>query len=62
MGATMDNLMSNVNHILRNRRQFNEKYADVIAKFESVGVEHRMAEAMAITVVAKMKTINDMMK
>ena len=57
----MGELMGNVDYILRNRDEFRVHYADIIAKFERLGIERRMAEAMAITLVAKVKTVNDML-
>jgi hypothetical protein len=57
----MSELMNNVDYIFDNREEFRAKYADVIAKFEAMGIESKMAEAMTITIAAKAKTISDMM-
>lgn len=57
----MGELMSNVDYIFDNREEFRAKYAGIISKFEAMGIESTMAEAMAITVAAKAKTISDMM-
>lgn len=57
----MSELMSNVDYIFDNREEFRAKYAAIISKFEAMGIESKMAEAMAITIAAKAKTISDMM-
>lgn len=55
----MENLMRNVDYIFDNREAFNKKYAEVIAKFEAMGIDHTTAEAMAITLAATCKTITE---
>lgn len=58
----MSKLMDNVNYIFDNRKQFRAEYADVIAKFVDLGIDYTTAEAMAITLAAKAKTMTDMAK
>lgn len=47
--------------IFDNLDEFEAKYADVIAKFESKGIEHSMAKALAITTAAYAKAASDLM-
>lgn len=49
-------------YIFENIGEFEAKYADVIAKFESVGIDHTMAKAMAITTAAYAKALTDALK
>lgn len=55
----MSNLTSNVDYILDNREEFRRRYADIIAKFEDMGIDSTTAEAMAITIAATSKAITD---
>lgn len=48
-------------YIFENMDEFEAKYADVIAKFESKGIEHTMAKALAITTAAYAKAASDLM-
>lgn len=48
-------------YIFENIDEFEAKYADVIAKFESKGIEHTMAKALAITTAAYAKAASDLM-
>lgn len=52
--------MQAVDYIFDNIEEFRAKYADVIKKFESKGIEPKLAEAMTITIAATAKAITDM--
>ena len=54
------NEMQAVDYIFANIDEFRTEYESVITKFESMGIEHKMAEAMAITIAAKAKAISDL--
>ena len=47
------------NYIFENMNEFEAKYAEQIAKFESKGIEHQMALALTITIAANAKAITD---
>ena len=49
-------------YIFENLDEFKASHADVIAKFEKVGVEPKMALAMTITLAANAKALADAMK
>lgn len=50
-----------VDYIFDNIEQFRKKYAGFISKFEGMGIEPKMAEAMVITIAAKSKALADLM-
>ena len=46
-------------YIFENMDEFEAKYASVIAKFESKGIDHTMAKALAITIASNAKAVVD---
>ena len=54
--------MQAADYIFENLEDFRAKYAGVIAKFESKGIDPKLAEAMAITLAATAKAVSDYAK
>ena len=52
--------MQAVDYIFKNIDEFRAKYAGDIAKFESMGIEPKLAEAMTITIAATAKALTDL--
>ncbi len=50
------------NYIFEHMGEFEAEYAGVIAKFESKGIEPKMAKALAITIAANAKAVADATK
>lgn len=49
-------------YIFENLEEFEVRHADTIAKFESKGIDHTMAKALAITTAAYAKAASDLME
>lgn len=54
--------MQAVDHIFENLDEFKAKYAGTIRRFEDMGIDHKTALAMAITIAAKAKALADLAK